>query len=376
MKIGFDAKRAFHNQTGLGNYSRTLISSLATQFAENKYYLINPKPSTLFKDRPINCIEINPTHFIAKLFPALWRSRWCVGEIEKSMDIYHGLSHELPYGIQRSKVKKVVTIHDLIFEKYPEQYAFVDRWIYRRKIKLACQFADKIIAISEQTKKDLIDLYQIPSDKIVVCYQSCDQRFFAEIKEPAASSISLPPRYFLSVGSIIVRKNLGRICAAFQQILQQEPDIKLVVIGKGGKYKQKIIAYLQQEKIIESVLFLEDKFTSADIHSSLPWIYKNAIALVYPSLYEGFGIPVIEAQASGTVVITSTCSSLVEAVGDAAIGVNPLQVDEIAKAMQGVMNNQSKRTEIIKNGKINAAKFNNENCANAVMEVYKSMKHE
>ena len=376
MKIGFDAKRAFHNQTGLGNYSRTLISSLATQFAEHQYYLINPKPSSLFKDRPKNCIEINPTHFISKLFPSMWRSRWCVGEIEKTVDIYHGLSHELPYGIQRSKVKKVVTIHDLIFEKYPEQYAFVDRWIYRRKIKLACQFADKIIAISEQTKKDLIELYQIPSAKIIVCYQSCDQIFFAEIKKPSVLTIPLPPRYFLSVGSIIERKNLARICAAFQQILKQEPDIQLVVIGKGGKYKEEVVAYLQQEKIMESVFFLEDKFTNADIQSSLPWIYKNAIALVYPSLYEGFGIPVIEAQASGTVVITSNCSSLVEAGGDAAIGVNPLQVDEIRMAMQSAMHDESKRTEIIKNGKINAAKFNNENCAMAVMEVYKSMQHE
>ena len=163
MKIGFEAKRAFTNGTGLGHYSRTLISSLAKYFVEDDYYLFTPKQTNLFKIDSIENIKtIIPTHFPASIFRSAWRSSWVKKDLVKlGIDIYHGLSHEIPFGIQNTSVKSVVTMHDLIFERNPEQYNPIDVKIYRKKFKYACVNANHIIAISHQTKNDLIDFYNI-----------------------------------------------------------------------------------------------------------------------------------------------------------------------------------------------------------------------
>ena len=249
MNIGFDAKRAYHNGTGLGNYSRTLINSLSEYFPEHEYYLFNPKSSSKFQiPEKKNIHEVLPQGFASKLFPSVWRSSWIKNDLKKNhIDLYHGLSHEIPSGIQNTSIKSVVTIHDLIHERYPEQYKSIDVKIYRKKFRYACKHADKIIAISKQTKQDIIDFYKTSEEKIVVCYQSCNPIFSNETseneKQTTRKKYDLPGKYFLYVGSVIERKNLLTICKA-QLLLKDEVNIPLVVIGNGGKYKEVVKEFI------------------------------------------------------------------------------------------------------------------------------------
>jgi glycosyltransferase involved in cell wall biosynthesis len=202
MKIAFDAKRAYQNTTGLGNYSRTLISSLATFHNQHSYYLCSPKPTNLFDVSTFSNIEnIVPENFLAQTLRSAWRSNWVKKDLQKkAIHIYHGLSNEIPIGIQKTQVRSVVTIHDLIFERYPEQYNFIDVKIYRQKFRYACRNANHIIAISNQTKQDLIDFYNIAEDKITVCYQSCNPAFSKNIddaeKKRIKSKYNLPENFF------------------------------------------------------------------------------------------------------------------------------------------------------------------------------------
>ncbi len=166
-----------------------------------------------------NIHEVLPGNFFHSLFSSAWRSSWVKKDLKKNkIDLYHGLSHEIPVGIQNTGIKSVVTIHDLIHERFPEQYNPIDVKIYTKKFRYACEHADKVIAISEQTKKDIIEFYKTPEEKITVCYQSCNPAFAvqvsAEEKKRITQKYSLPEQFFLYVGSIIERKNLLNICKA------------------------------------------------------------------------------------------------------------------------------------------------------------------
>ncbi|HEY1871708.1 MAG TPA: glycosyltransferase family 1 protein, partial [Chitinophagaceae bacterium] len=207
MNIGFDAKRAFHNQTGLGHYSRTLIHSLAKYFPAHEYFLFNPKPSSLFQFNQKNIHEVLPHGFPSTTFTSAWRSSWVKKDLKKlNIDLYHGLSHEIPVGIDQTQIKSIVTIHDLIHERYPEQYNPVDVKIYNKKFRYACKHADKVITISEQTKNDILDFYKTPAEKIVVTYQSCNPAFGELLTEAQKKIVQLkydlPAKFFLYVGSI------------------------------------------------------------------------------------------------------------------------------------------------------------------------------
>jgi len=382
MNIGFDAKRAFHNLTGLGHYSRTLVHSLAKYYPEHQYYLFNPKRSTVFQFEEENIHEVLPDHFPATLFTAAWRSSWVKKDLEKlKIDLYHGLSHEIPIGIQKTNIRSVVTIHDLIHERYPEQYNTVDVKIYNKKFRYACKHADKVIAISEQTKQDILDFYKIPAEKVRVTYQSCHPSF-GELLSAAQKRViqlkyELPAKFYLYVGSIIERKNLLNICKAIF-ILRNESSMPLVVIGEGGKYKQLVMDFIKQNDLEKKVIFLSGRPSAKSSKTfqngeDLPAIYQLATALIYPSFFEGFGIPILEALWSGLPVITSNISSLPEVGGDAVCYIDPHSAAEIAEAMKKICNDQPFGNDLKQKGFQQAKKFSQENCARAVMEVYKSL---
>ena len=272
MNIGFDAKRAYHNGTGLGHYSRTLIRSLAEYFPQHEYFLFNPKPSELFELNGRNTHEILPSKLLHKTLSSVWRSTWIKNDLEKmAIDIYHGLSNEVPLDIHKTAIKSVVSIHDLIFERYPAQYSRIDVEIYKRKFIYACDHADKIIAISEQTKNDIMEFYKTPEQKITVCYQSCNPAFANPVNENIRQQIkekySLPDEYFLYVGSIIERKNLLGICKALY-LLRNDLKIPLVVIGDGTKYKQQVKDFIRQNGLDSKVIFLSEN-SLAKVASSL-----------------------------------------------------------------------------------------------------------
>ncbi|SCC46579.1 Glycosyltransferase involved in cell wall bisynthesis [Chitinophaga costaii] len=374
MNIAFDAKRAFQNNTGLGNYSRTLIRSLAADFPQHQYFLFAPKPTTMFPVSAFSNIHtVLPTRFLHRKLRALWRSKWVTPELaQRGMDLYHGLSHEVPFGIHNSGVKSVVTMHDLIFERFPGQYNPIDVFTYRRKARYAAHAADRVIAISEQTKADLVQFYNVHPGKITVCYQSCDPSFEGL---HTASSIAafraayhLPEKYLLSVGSVIERKNL---LAVVQALRQSGAALPLVVLGNGDGYMKKVKAWIAREGMEKQVIWLNEQGRMKG--EELPLLYQGATALLYVSLFEGFGIPILEALWSGTPVITSQGSCFAETAGNAALYVDPLSVEAIAGAIRTITTDEALAADLREKGFIHARHFTPEKCAAAVMEVYRSL---
>lgn len=376
MNIAFDAKRAFQNNTGLGNYSRTLISSLATYYPEHHYYLYAPKLTGMYNPAAFgNMTTILPQKPLHRLLKGLWRSKFVVSELaQQGIDLYHGLSHEIPFGIHKSGVKSIVTMHDLIFERNPEQYNPIDVQTYRRKAKYACQYADKVIAISEQTKQDLITYYNTPADKIAVAYQSCDESFGVKHSEADIAQMlnnyGFPKEYFLYVGSLIERKNLLGILQAMVQ-LKGKVDVPLVVVGGGSSYKKKVIDFIAANGLQNKVILVNDTVKFA--YNDLPALYQGAKALIYPSFFEGFGIPILEAMWCRTPVITSTGSCFGETAGDAALYIDPASPESIANAMAEVVNNPTAMEVLKEKGSRQAEKFTRDKCAAEVMKVYQSL---
>jgi len=383
MRIAFDAKRAFQNNTGLGHYSRTLISSLVQEFPQHEYFLAAPKITGMYTPPAGNVHLIAPTSGLARTFKSLWRSNWVKSDLQKlGIDLYHGLSHEIPAGIQHTGIKTVVTMHDLIFERYPRQYKPIDVAIYRKKFRYACTHADKVIAISQQTKQDLIDYYHTPAEKIEVCYQACNPIFghlhTEEEKKNIRKKYNLPDSYFLYVGTIIERKNLLNICQALHSL---RTDIPLVVIGGGSEkdaYYKSVREYVRNNGLDRKVIFMADNPTAQTDNgfktaTDFPAIYQSALAMIYPSVFEGFGIPVLEALWSHTPVITSNISCLPETGGDAALYIDPYNYEDIAAAMQRIAGDEQLRKSMTEKGIAHARKFTAQACAANVMAVYQSL---
>lgn len=362
MKIAFDAKRFFHNTSGLGNYSRDLVRILATYFPENEYILLNKNRSERTKDildfPNVNFVETSKGNFSRQL-------KMGKDAQNQGADIFHGLSGELPLKWNQKPIKKIVTIHDLIFVRYPKYYSFFDRKIHFWKFKKAADSADKIIAISEQTKQDIIDFLKVPESKIEVIYQGCHKAFkedqAQEFIQKTKEKFNLPERFVLNVGTIEERKNLLNTAKALK-----DTDIPLVVIGKKTKYFKKVENFVQQNKI--KAYFLEG--VSMD---ELAVIYKLADIFIYPSFFEGFGIPVIEALFSKTAVITSNTSCLPEAGGPDSVYIDPKNPLDIQAKIKFLWQNESERKRRAERSFEFVQKFNDEPIANELMSLYKNI---
>ncbi len=362
MKIAFDAKRFFHNTSGLGNYSRDLVRILAKYFPENEYILLNKNKS----ERGSDILENSNVHFVETSKGKMSRQFKMGKDAQKqNADIFHGLSGELPLKWDKNSIKKIVTIHDLIFERYPQYYSFFDRKIHFWKFSKAANSADKIIAISEQTKRDIIHFLKVPESKIEVIYQGCHKAFkeqqSEEFIQKTREKYSLPERFILNVGTIEERKNLLNVVKALK-----DTNIPLVVVGKKTKYFRKVEQFVQQHKI--RVQFLEG--VSMD---ELATIYKLADIFVYPSFFEGFGIPVIEALFSKTVVITSNTSCLPEAGGPDSVYVYPENHLDIQSKIKFLWDNESERKRRADKGFEFVQKFNDEPIANNLMNLYQKI---
>jgi glycosyltransferase involved in cell wall biosynthesis len=364
MKIAYDAKRFFHNTSGLGNYSRDLIRILSEYFPENEYILLHKNKSDRGKE-----ILGNPNvHFVETSKGNMSRQFKMGKDAQKqNADIFHGLSGELPLKWDKKPIKKIVTIHDLIFVRYPQYYSFFDRKIHFWKFKKAANTADKIIAISEQTKRDIVQFLKVPESKIEVIYQGCHKAFkeeqSQEFIQATKEKFSLPERFILNVGTIEDRKNLLNIIKGINGT-----NIPLVVVGKKTKYFQKIASFIQKNKMEKQVYFLEG--VSMD---ELAVIYKLADIFVYPSFFEGFGIPVIEALFSKTVTITSNTSCLPEAGGPDSVYIDPKNYLDIQSKIKFLWENESERKRRAEKGFEFVQKFNDEPIANELMTLYRKI---
>ena len=335
MNIGFDAKRLFYNDTGLGNYSRSVVKNLKTISPSDDLFLFTPKYSDSKHSKVFSSEDYNIVSGNGKF---LWRQFGIKKDIAKSkVDLYHGLSNELPSGISTNKrVLKIVTIHDLIFLRYPQYYPRIDRLIYKKKFLNACQNADKIIAISESTKKDIVEFFKIDEDKIEVIYQSCDSIFFENLQDDEQTkSFEWGGRpYGIFVSSLTERKNLKNVLLAMSEIDSASRPL-LVVIGKGGVYEKKM-----KKLCLEHGLEDEVKFLGSVNNKRLKDLYKNAHFSIYPSFYEGFGLPILESLLSGTPAIISNTSSMPEAGNGIASLIDPYSIEDISEKIKWHSNNK------------------------------------
>lgn len=368
--IGFDAKRAFNNQRGLGNYSRDTIRTLSTHYFDNQYFLFTPKVNPDIHFPLLENAQVRMPHGLQKCSPALWRTFSLAHEAQKChLDLFHGLSHELPVGIQKKDIPTVVTIHDLIFLKFPQLYPAFDRRMYKRKYLYSCEIADRIITVSQQTKRDLVELAGVPEQKVEVVYQGCSPIFQQPISEERVGELrqkyGLPQQYVLSVGALEERKNHILI---LQSLAQHSIDIPLVIVGNETSYTPVLYQYIAEHHLESQV-----KILTGVPFADFPALYHGASIFVYPSLFEGFGIPVLEALTSHVPVIAATGSCLEESGGPHSCYVAPDAPDELAYQLERILGDVALRQEMVAHGEAYARQFTDEAIAQRLWSVYESV---
>lgn len=356
--IGYEAKRANANRTGLGNYSRFVIRSLKRCGAAGRLNLYIPKrkpnaeyDALLELEGVSSCLPDRP--FWRRL-SALWRVFAVAPQLQRDgVRLFHGLSNELPFGLSKRGIRSVVTIHDLIFRILPGCYKPVDRWIYTWKFRSACRRADRIVAVSECTKRDIVRLFGVDPAKIEVIYQGCDEMFArsypAEEFDRAVRTYGLPDRYLLNVGTLEERKNLLEIVQALEHL---PADIHLVAVGGRTPYTARVERYAAERGLTERIHLLH-KVTYLD----LPLLYAGAEAMIYPSRYEGFGIPIIEALNAGVPVVAATGSCLEEAGGPDSLYVSPDDPAALADAVRRIIGDDTLRRRMIERGREYVGRF-------------------
>lgn len=372
MRIGFDAKRAFANKTGLGNYSRFVLDALMAHQPGHEYLAYTPKNNRhLFDEFPSGSIHY-PKGFIDRKLSAYWRYARITRQLrEDHVGIYHGLSNEIPQGLQRAGIRSVVTIHDLIFERLPHLFKPVDRAIYRHKFQSACKRADSVVAVSDQTRRDLIELYGVDDSKIKVIYQDCNPVFqkqlAAEERNRICAEYGIDGPFILCVGTLEERKNQHRLVEAFAQL--KNHDFKLVLVGRPTSYLQTIKATMQRLKLEDRMLLLHNVSTP-----HLPALYQAAEVFAYISIYEGFGIPIVEALHSGTAVLAAKGSCLEEAGGPGGLYADPYQTENISEQLQKLVTDVHLRRTLSKAGWQHVQQFSGKHIAGQLIHLYENLK--
>ena len=370
MIIGFDAKRIVRNGTGLGNYGRTLVNDLSALDAFDLRLYAPDNGITQLRSQIVgrpNVAFCYPRHAPTAIGKALWRSHGIVKQLQKDgVNIYHGLSGELPVGISKAGIRTVVTIHDLIFMRHPEYYNRTDVKIYTKKFFNTIKEADRIVAISECTKRDVCELGEVDPKRIDVIYQSCSPRFS---EEPDAAKMwtvrdkyVLPDRYILCVGSIEERKN---VLEAIQALHHLPDDVSLVIVGRQTPYSDRVHEYVLEHRMHSRVQMLHNV-----PDDDLPALYRMADCFVYPSRYEGFGIPIIEAISQGLPVVACTGSCLEEAGGPDSLYVSPNNPEAMAHALKQVLYGAPERQQRIDRSRQYIRRFENSDAARQMAALY------
>lgn len=375
MIIGFDAKRIVRNATGLGSYSRTLVNDLAAivpQGTELRLYTPDDGRDDLRSQvkETSNMKYVYPENSPFRIQRDLWRMKGIVNDLKRDgVKLYHGLTGELPIGIRKAGIKSVVTIHDLIFMHHPEYYNRIDTKIYAWKFRQTCREADRIIAISECTKRDIMRFGGVEPQRIDVVYQSCSTEFKVRESEKKLQEVHscymLPERYIVNVGTIEERKN---ILLAVKAMPMLPADVSLVIVGRSTPYADMVKEYVEKNGLGQRVKFLHNV-----PHNDLPAIYQMAEACVYPSRYEGFGLPIIEAIQSGLPVVACTGSCLEEAGGNDTIYVKPDDAYGMAEAIKQVLVGAPGREERIGRSQQYVTRFEGNNVAQKVLDIYRKL---
>lgn len=364
MNIGFDAKRVVRNGTGLGSYGRTLVGDLSGD-SRLQLHLYAPDEGRRELREQVSRLPHVQMHYAPRYTPkAWWRSRGIISQLRADgVQLYHGLSGELPVGISRAGIRSVVTIHDLIFLRHPEFYHWTDTKLYAWKFRQTIREADHIIAISECTRRDIIELGGVDESRISVIYQSCAPRFKrGEGSVERGAFATAFGSYILSVGSIEARKN---ILLAVKALAYLPERLHLVVVGRHTKYTDQVLAYAASHGLSARLHILH-----GITDEQLPALYAQAEAFVYPSVYEGFGIPIIEAIRCGLPVVACTGSCLEEAGGPDSLYVAPDDVQGMAHAITSVLRGAPGRERRIELSQRYVARFDNADVARQIVDTY------
>lgn len=366
MKVGFDAKRAFLNYTGLGNYSRNIIRSMLKHYPGNEYFLFTPKIH--HHDFYIEMKDLPGVKIIqpkTKLFSYYWKSYAVTRLINRfKLDVYHGLSNELPNNIRKSNVKKIVTIHDLIPFKEDVFRNPVEDLFYKSKLRSACKNADVVVAISQSTAEDIIRQFNTDSGKIKVIYQPImlkDIDYYTDKLLAVKNKFELPDKYLLQVGTVEYRKNIQIIIRAMMKL--KDSSIHYVVVGKKTRFYKSLWSYAINYGLKNQVHFIDP--VNDD---ELACIYLLSEMVVYPSLYEGFGLPIVEAISFGKPVLTTKGGCFEEAGGPGAYYCNTYDVDQVADSIINVLGFDHRG--IIAAGTRYISRYNSKSAADALIKCY------
>lgn len=357
IRLGFDAKRALHNRTGLGNYARTFLQNLAHFYPENEYHLFSPALKSHANrqhfDNP--CLR-TPFHFHPIPSPlASWRRSFQMRGplLSNRIQVYHGLSNEIPLDFDglHGRVRSVLTVHDLIFLDLPSTYSWIDRRVYRFKTKRSLALADRVVAISEATRRQLLQHFPEHEHKIQVVLQPCSPEYYTDTPESFPHPLA-HQSYWLWVGTVEPRKNLEGVLHALH-LTPADQRLPLVVIGNTNH------SYAQQCVQLAASLGLKihwnphrhpDPGKLSDKKGNLIAWYHHAQGLLYPSHLEGFGLPVAEALLSRCPVITTRHSSMAEICGPYGLLVDATQPEELQAAMASLRNDLAKAETLRQEG--------------------------
>ena len=354
MKIAIDTQTVLGQRSGFGFYVKNLVEALKKNDLENQYILIAPN-----RERDFSTIE----RFI-------WDQFTFPAKVKKGKaDILHQPCFSSPVFFRG---KKIVTVHDIIPLKFPGNLPLASRLFYSKWMTYSYNYADLIIADSESTKKDIIKHLKISSEKIRVIYLATSKDFkpsgsqnqILKIKEKYKTS----PKYFIHVGTIEPRKNLPFLVSAFALALKQGIKENLVIVGKQGWYYEDLYNLIKKLHLEKRVIF-----TGYADDRDVPYLYGGSTALTFPSLYEGFGFPPLEAMACGTPVISSNTSSLPEVIGEAGILLPPKDKNIWAQKMVELSSNNKLSEKLKIAGIMQAKKFSWDETARKTIEVYEEV---
>jgi len=370
MNIGIVSSFIDEKSGGIGVYTENLVKKLNEIDFHNNYFLIHYERSTQDIYLENSEIIIPQKSFLNKMpgSYSFWRYYTLPKELKKyKLDVIHD-PYELGPLSFSNPAAKIITIHDLTPLLFPEHFKSADVWLHRLLFSKTIKNVDKIITVSEYSKKDIIEHINAPEDKIEVVYNGKSEIFHPHTEnevEEIKKRYNLPSEFILCVGGLHPIKNIPRLLKAYKKVLESGYWQPLVIVGKKVDKWDPIFQTISQ-------LGLEDKvlFTGHINDNDLSLLYSAAEVFVYPCLYAGFGLPPLEAMACGTPVISSNNSSIPEVVGDAGILIDPYQVYDISNALVHVLDDKSMQKKMIKKGKKQAELFSWENAARETLNIY------